>query len=119
MSLVAELVNREGVVAAGEYSYRGDRFSFKGGLSEELARRASILCRANTLAAAMQGHMLQGLWGDRYPLEPVHGWVLKGPGHSICVVANVFCLVDNARGSTGEIVSLMRRELADAATHLV
>lgn len=119
MSLVGELVNRNGVLAAGEYAYRGDRFSFKGQLSEELARRASIMCRATTLAGSMQGRMLQSLCGDRFAFQPLHGWLMAGPKYSICVIANVFCIFENGTESANEIVGLMRRELANASTHLV
>jgi hypothetical protein len=58
MSIVAELAARPGVIAAGEYSYRGDRFQCKGELSEEHARMASIMCRATNLSAHMQTHFL-------------------------------------------------------------
>ena len=46
MSLVAELAAMEGVFAAGEYAYRGDRYSYQGHITDEHARMASIMCRA-------------------------------------------------------------------------
>ena len=43
MSVVAaELANMPGVIAAGEYSYRGDRFSFHGDISDDMARMAAM-----------------------------------------------------------------------------
>ena len=49
MQIVKQLMAIPGVIAAGEYAYRGDRFSYEGALTDEFARMASILCRANTL----------------------------------------------------------------------
>ena len=40
MSLIDELSAMPGVIAAGEYSYRGDRFSCQGQLDDEKARMA-------------------------------------------------------------------------------
>ena len=57
MSIVTELLAKPGVVAAGEYAYRGDRFSYRGALSEEHARMASIMCRATTMSVNMEGSL--------------------------------------------------------------
>ena len=43
----------------GEYSYRGDRFTFKGQISDEMARMAAIMCRATTMSEHMQVGMLE------------------------------------------------------------
>ena len=59
MSLIHELTQLPGVLAAGEYAYRGDRFSYEGQLSEELARMASVMCRSTTMALHMQVDMLK------------------------------------------------------------
>ena len=61
MGIVSELLAKPGVIAAGEYAYRGDRFSYRGALSEEHARMASIMCRATTMGANMEGAMLDAL----------------------------------------------------------
>ena len=58
MSLINELSKLPGVLAAGEYAYRGDRFSYEGHLSEEMARMASVMCRSTTMALHMQVDML-------------------------------------------------------------
>ena len=50
MSVVAELENLPGVIAAGENSCRGDRYSFKGQPTDELAHT----CVANNAIATMQ-----------------------------------------------------------------
>ncbi len=119
MSLVADLVNRAGVVAAGEYSYRGDRFSFRGDLSDELARHLSIMCRSTTMASAMQGKMLNKLCSEGCPLPPVRGWMVEGPKFSICVIANVFCLIETGTGSVNELADFMIKNLASESLDLL
>lgn len=118
MTVAAELANMPGVVAAGEYSYRGDRFSYKGELSDEMARMAAIMCRATTMSEHMQVAMLE----EACPQcggSPPQGWIVRGPAFSVCNVANVFCLIDNDRASLNEVVALMRRRLANASHDLV
>ncbi len=66
--IAAELANLPGVIAAGEQFYRGDRYSFKGGISDDMARMAAIMCRATTMSEHMQVGMLHhhcpDLWGQ-------------------------------------------------------
>ena len=59
MALAAELINQPGVIAAGEYSYRGDRFSYKGEMNDDMAKMAAIMCRATTMSEHMQVNMLE------------------------------------------------------------
>jgi roadblock/LC7 domain-containing protein len=118
MSIVAELLEKSGVIAAGEYAYRGDRFSYKGKLSEEEARKASIMCRATTMGTSMEGEMLESL-GLRNGVAPVRGWVVRCAENSIVVVANVFCFVSNKDGSINAVLGFMREQLADQAMDLI
>ena len=118
MSVIAELVNAPGVLAAGEYSYRGDRFSYKGQISDDMARMAAIMCRATTMSEHMQVDMLE----EHCPgcgVRPPEGWVVHGPAFSVCNVANVFCFVSNNDASINDIVALMRKRLAGASHDLV
>jgi roadblock/LC7 domain-containing protein len=118
MSLTADLASLPGVIAAGEYSYRGDRYSYKGEISGEMARMASIMCRATTMSAHMQTEMLEqtcpGAGGS-----PPRGWIVRGPAFTVCNVANVFCFLDNGAASLNDVVALMRDRLADATHDLV
>ena len=118
MSVAAELANEPGVIAAGEYSYRGDRFSYKGDLSDEMARMAAIMCRATTMSEHMQVDMLE----EHCPkcgVSPPEGWIVHGPAFSVCNIANVFCFIDNSNASINHIVALMRKRLAGAPHDLV
>jgi roadblock/LC7 domain-containing protein len=119
MSVVAaELANLPGVIAAGEYSYRGDRFSCKGRITDEMARMASIMCRATT----MSEHMQVGLLEHHCPecgSTPPQGWIVRGPSFTVCNIANVFCFIDNRQASLNSVVALMRKRLAGATHDLV
>ena len=116
--LTAELVDRPGVFAAGEYSYRGDRFNYRGEISDEMARMASIMCRATSMSEHMQVGMLEQFCPD-CGSSPPQGWIVRGPVFTVCNVANVFAFLHNAQASLNDIMSLMRARLADAAHDLV
>ncbi|UCE89763.1 MAG: DUF2173 family protein [Pseudomonadota bacterium] len=106
MSIVYELSRTPGVIAAGEYSYRGDRFSYEGQLDEEKARWASIMCRATTMAVHMQADMMKSLRSD-CGCAPARGWVVRGENFSVCVIADTFCFIDNSATSVNEVMQLM------------
>ncbi|TCO83768.1 roadblock/LC7 domain-containing protein [Plasticicumulans lactativorans] len=118
MSIVAELLAKPGVLAAGEYAFRGDRFSYKGQMSEEHARMASIMCRATTMGVCMQGRMAE-ITRSGTGLHKPRGWLLHGADYSICVVANVFCFMRNDKGTVNAVVKHMRQALADVNMDLV
>lgn len=118
MNLVDELSAMPGVFAAGEYAYRGDRYSYTGQLDEEQARMASIMCRATTMGIHMQAGIL-GQFSGGNGLSHPRGWVVRGPGYTVCVWANVFCFLDNSSARLNEVMRVMRERLADAVEDLV
>jgi roadblock/LC7 domain-containing protein len=75
MHIVKQLMAIPGVIAAGEYAYRGDRFSYEGALTDEFARMASILCRANTLSVNMQSEIFDS-FAENCGCRPVQGWIV-------------------------------------------
>jgi roadblock/LC7 domain-containing protein len=118
MTVAAELVNEPGVIAAGEYSYRGDRFTYRGQINDEMAKMAAIMCRATTMSEHMQVGMLE----EHCPecgSSPPQGWIVRGPAFTVCNVANVFCFIDNEQGSMNSIIALMRKRLEGASHDLV
>lgn len=118
MSVISQLAGKEGVIAAGEYSYRGDRFSYEGQLDEEKARMASIMCRAATMAVHMQVDMMKSLSND-CGCAPARGWVVRGESFSVCVIANVFCFLDNQNASLNQIMEFMLKNISDQEGNLV
>jgi len=118
MNLINELAGLSGVIAAGEYSYRGDRFSCEGQLDDEKARMASIMCRATTMAVHMQADMMKSLNTD-CGCAPARGWMVRGQNFSVCVIANYFCFVDNSAASINEVMQIMRDKVPDQEGALV
>lgn len=117
MSLISELAATPGVLAAGEYSYRGDRFSYEGNLDSETARMASIMCRATTMGVVMQTDMMSQ-FAEHCGCTPARGWLMRGREYSVCVMANVFCFIDN-KSSINEIIRVMRDKVGDKPADLV
>ncbi|MFI9651252.1 DUF2173 family protein [Guyparkeria halopsychrophila] len=125
MSLVNDLMDQPGVVAAGDFAYRGDQYyHHKGDLSAADTRLISSLCRSNAAAMRMEGDMLAmfsrvcqpGAGGCGF--VPTKGWVMHGKSRSVCVISNVYCVIDNERGSLGNVLGMMRNRLADAPDSL-
>ena len=114
MSVYADLALIDGVIAAGEYSYRGDRYNYKGELSDDMARMASIMCRATTMSTHMQADILcTNMDKKDCPFDEAHGWMVRGPQFSVCVMANVFCFVANQPGVLNRVYTKMRSRLMD------
>ncbi len=118
MTILTELAGLPGVMAVGEYSYRGDRFSHKGQLDDEQARMASIMCRATTMSVHMQSEIL-GSFSTDCGFNPARGWIVTGPRFAVCVVANVFCFLDKTAASLNDVLGIMRTQLDGAPSELV
>lgn len=118
MSLIQELAGQLGVIAAGEYVFRGDRFSYVGRLSEEHARMASIMCRATSMAVHMQVDMMKSLGSD-CGCAPARGWVVKGAQFSVCVIGNTFCFLDNSTASVNQVMQFMLEKVSDQTGELI
>lgn len=118
MAILSELSALPGVTAVGEYSYRGDRFSYKGNLDEEQARMASIMCRATTMSVHMQADIC-GSFCAHCGIVPGRGWMVRGPRYSVCVYANVFCFIDNDKASLNQVMQVLRTRLAESTGELV
>lgn len=112
MRIVKQLGAIPGVIAAGEYAYHGDHFSFEGALTVEFARIASILCRVNTLAANMQSEILDS-FAEESGFRPVQGWIVRGARMSFCAVGNYFAVVDNRDGVLNEVIRALRARVGD------
>lgn len=113
-----ELVGQPGVIAAGWYSYRGDRFSYEGEVSDDMALMASIMCRATTMSEHMQFGMLEQHRPNCGGMPP-QGWIVRGPAFTVCNVANMFCFMDSEKASLNSIVALMRKHAEGASSDLI
>ncbi|MGA0937274.1 MAG: DUF2173 family protein [Sedimenticolaceae bacterium] len=118
MALAAELINQPGVIAAGEYSYRGDRFSYKGEMNDDMAKMAAIMCRATTMSEHMQVNMLESFCPNCGSTPP-QGWIVRGPGFTVCNLGNVFAFVKNDTGTLNGLMKLMRERIGIVDSSLV
>ena len=112
MHIAKQLMAIPGVIAAGEYAYRGDRYTYEGNLTDEFARMAAILCRANTLNTSMQAEIFSS-FSEHCGCRPLQGWVVRGRQVSDCAVGNFFCLLENRQGVMNDVMTVMRAKVGD------
>ncbi len=113
MSITTELMALPGMMAAGEYAYRGDRYTYQGNMNDEMARMAAIMCRAGSLGVRMECNMLDNLCENDCGLIPGKGWAVRGARFTVCVMSNVFCFLDNEQGSINDTLHLMLEKITD------
>jgi len=118
MHIVKQLMAIPGVIAAGEYAYRGDRFSYEGALTDEFARMASILCRANTLSVSMQSEILDS-FAENCGCRPVQGWIVRGAQVTVCAVGNYFSFIENREDLLNSVMTIMRAKIGDVQDDLL
>ena len=118
MSITSQLMALPGVMAAGEYSYRGDRYSYEGQMDSEMARMASVMCRATSLGVHMECNILGSVCGD-CGLTPGKGWAVRGAHYTVCVMSNVFCFIDNESGSLNDTLHLMLEQVSSESDAMV
>ena len=118
MHIVKQLMAIPGVIAAGEYAYRGDLFSYEGALTDEFARMASILCRANTLSVNMQSEILDS-FAENCGCRPVQGWIVRGAQMTVCAVGNYFSFIENREDLLNSVMTIMRAKIGDVQDDLL
>ena len=118
MHIVKQLMAIPGVIAAGEYAYRGDLFSYEGALTDEFARMASILCRANTLSVNMQSEILDS-FAENCGCRPVQGWIVRGAQVTVCAVGNYFSFIENREDLLNSVMTIMRAKIGDVQDDLL
>lgn len=118
MHIVKQLMAIPGVIAAGEFAYRGDRFSFEGQLTAEFARMASILCRSNTMSVNMQGEIFNSCV-PHFGFRPMQGWIVRGAQASVCNVGNYFAFIENRPELLNDVMTIMRAKVGDLGDDLL
>lgn len=112
MKPIDHLASLTGVLAAGEFSYYGESFSYSGLLEPEQARTAAIMCRTNTEAIRRQIDLISNYADNKPPSQP-RGWVSTSELFSVCVVGTLFCFIDNATSSLNEVMQAMEKLAPD------
>jgi roadblock/LC7 domain-containing protein len=118
MHVVKQLMAIPGVIAAGEYAYRGDRFSYQGALTDEFARMASILCRANTLSINMESEIFDS-FAVNFGCRPVQGWIVHGANIIVCAVGNYFAFIENREELLNDVMTIMRAKVGNIQDDLL
>lgn len=118
MHIVKQLMAIPGVIAAGEYAYRGDRFSYDGALTDEYARMASILCRSNTLSVNMQSEIIDS-FAENCGCRPVQGWIVRGAQVTVCSVGTYFAFIENRDELLNDVMTIMRAKVGDVGDDLL
>ncbi len=124
-SLIDALIKLPGVVATGGFTYRGDQTVCHGQLSEIEADTLAKAARATLEVMRMQGDILQMLTTVCAPrvkdcgLQGGKGFAFRGPLRTVCVVSNVFCIINNKEASLTPVLRLMLERQADAADVLI
>ena len=105
-----KLLSIPGVIAAGEFSNRGECIHHVGLLDSHQARMAAIMCNANSLAINMQAGIMTSLVGEG-GLTPIQGWMVQGSHFTVCVFGQKFCFLEHATTSLNQIINLMSNNL--------
>ena len=112
MKPIDQLASLTGVLAAGEFSYHGESFSYSGLLEPEQARMAAIMCRTNTEAILRQADLIGSYADDGLPPRP-RGWITTSELFSVCVMGTLFCFIDNTASSLNEVMETMEKLAPD------
>ena len=107
MPILSELMKTAGVVAAGEFTYKGELARHLGKLSEPHAQMAAELCLANTTSINMQAE-IYCLFDQSCGIRSVPGWIVRGNDFSVCAIGNYFCFVENRAGTLNQVAKIMR-----------
>jgi roadblock/LC7 domain-containing protein len=118
MHIIKQLMAIPGVIAAGEFAYRGDRFSYEGALTSEFARMASILCRSNTMSVHMQSEIFNS-FAENCGCRPAQGWIVRGADVSVCNIGNYFAFIENRPELLNDVMTIMRAKVGDLGDDLL
>jgi len=118
MHIIKQLMAIRGVIAAGEFAYRGDRFTYEGGLTSEFARMASILCRSNTMSVNMQAEIFNS-FAENSGWRPAQGWVVRGEDATVCNIGNYFVFIENRPELLNDVMTILRAKVGDIGDDLL
>jgi roadblock/LC7 domain-containing protein len=118
MHIIKQLMAIPGVIAAGEFAYRGDRFSYEGALTSEFARMASILCRSNTMSVNMQSEIFNSFAGN-CGCRPAQGWIVRGANTTVCSIGNYFAFTENRPDLLNDVMTILRAKVGDIGDDLL
>ncbi|MDA8382718.1 MAG: DUF2173 family protein [Betaproteobacteria bacterium] len=108
MQILSKLMEAPGVVAVGEFSYKGEILRHKGNLSASQARLVATLCLANTRSANTQAEIYCA-FDPVCGVKAVPGWMVRGVHYTVVTIGPYFAFLDhNQAGTLNQVANLLR-----------
>ncbi|MEN8106795.1 MAG: DUF2173 family protein [Pseudomonadota bacterium] len=108
MTNLDRLMGLNGAVAAGEFTPGGELVSYKGDLTEEIAKLFAKMCAANTLMGTTQAESFTRISGMKW--TPFHGWAVTAGDYSVCVMGHIGLFVETAKADFNDIFKILGEE---------
>ena len=108
MANLDRVMGLKGAVAAGEFTPGGDLVTFKGDLTEDIAKMTAKMCAANTLMGTTQAESFTLISGMRW--TPFRGWAVAAGDYSVCVMGHIGVFVETAKADFNDIFKVLGEE---------
>jgi roadblock/LC7 domain-containing protein len=108
MANLDRVMGLKGAVAAGEFTPGGDLVTYKGELTEDIAKMVARMCAANTLMGTTQAESFTRISGMKW--TPFHGWAVAAGDYSVCVMGHIGIFVETARADFNDIFKVLGEE---------
>jgi roadblock/LC7 domain-containing protein len=108
MANLDKLMGLKGAVAAGEFTPGGDLLTYKGELTEDVAKMTAKMCAANTLMGTTEAESFTRISGMKW--SPFHGWAVSAGDYSVCVMGHVGVFVETTKADFNDIFKVLAEE---------
>jgi roadblock/LC7 domain-containing protein len=108
MANLDRVMGLNGAVAAGEFTPGGDLVTYKGELTEDIAKMTAKMCAANTLMGTTQAESFTRISGMAW--TPFRGWAVAAGDYSVCVMGHIGVFVETAKADFNDIFKVLAEE---------
>ena len=108
MANLDRVMGLKGAVAAGEFTPGGDLVTYKGELTEDIAKLIARMCAANTLMGTTQAESFTRISGMKW--TPFHGCAVAAGDFSVCVMGHIGLFVETAKADFNDIFRVLGEE---------
>ena len=108
MANLDKLIGLNGAVAAIEFTPGGDLITYKGELSEDIAKMIAKTCAANSLMGTIQAESITRF--NKSAWMPFHGWAFAAGDYSVCVMGHIGVFVETAKADFNDIFRVLGEE---------
>lgn len=108
MANLDKVMGLKGAVAAGEFTPGGDLVTYKGELTEDIAKMTAKMCAANTLIGTTEAESFTRISGMKW--SPFHGWAVAAGDYSVCVMGHIGVFVETAKADFNDIFKVLAEE---------